>query len=93
MYVSKPRNVAHVYVLGRELAQLAGKGVRLMIKKLRIPILAEVAEEFSSPDLTLCADSFSVSVPPPCYRSGTEKTPVILPKVQVAGYTLTCIHP
>ena len=34
-------------------------------------------------ELTLC----SVSVPPPCYRSGTLKTPVILPKVQVASYT------
>ena len=29
----------------------------------------------------------SVSVPPPCYRSSTQKIPVILPKVQVAGYT------
>ena len=28
-----------------------------------------------------------VSDPPLCYRSGTWKTPVILPKVQVAGYT------
>ena len=40
-----------------------------------------------SPELTLCADFYSVSVPPPCYRSGTKKTPVILPKVQVAGHT------
>ena len=44
----------------------------------------QVAGEFTSPELTLCADS--VSVPPPCYRSGTKKTPVILSKVQVAGY-------
>ena len=29
------------------------------------------AGEFSSPELTLCADSYSVSVPPPCYHSGT----------------------
>ena len=42
---------------------------------------------FSDPELSLCADSYSVSVPPPCYRSGTQKTPVILPKGQVAGYT------
>ena len=40
-----------------------------------------------SPELTLCADSYSVSVPPSCYRSGTEKTPIILLKVQMAGYT------
>ena len=36
---------------------------------------------------TLCADSYSVSVPPSCYRSRMLKTLVILPKVQVAGYT------
>ena len=29
----------------------------------------------------------SVSVPPPCYRSSMQKIPVILPKVQVAGYS------
>ena len=32
---------------------------------------------------------YLVSVPPPCYGSGTLKTPVILPKVQVAGHTYT----
>ena len=42
--------------------------------------------EFSSPGLSFCADSYSVSVPPPCYRNGTQKAPVILPKVHVAGY-------
>ena len=36
---------------------------------------------------TLCTDSYSGSVQPLCYRSGTYKTPVILPKVQVAVYT------
>ena len=36
---------------------------------------------------------YSVSVPPQCYRSGMLKTPVILPKVQVAGYTWTHIGP
>ena len=30
----------------------------------------ERLEKFSSSELTLCADSFSMSVPPPCYRSG-----------------------
>ena len=28
-----------------------------------------------------------VSVPPPCNRSSTQKIPVILPKVQAAGYS------
>ena len=58
-----------------------------MIERLRVRVPAGAAGEFSSPELTLCADSFSVSVPPPCYRSGTYKTLVILPKVQVAGCT------
>ena len=40
----------------------------------------------------MCADSYSVSVPPPCYRSGTQKTPVILLIVHVAGYTKTRMH-
>ena len=31
----------------------------------------EQGENFFSPELTLCADSYSVSVPPPCYHSGT----------------------
>ena len=29
----------------------------------------------------------SVSIPPPCYRRSMYKFPVILPKVQVAGYS------
>ena len=49
-----------------------------MIERLRVRIPAEAAGEFSSPELTLCADSYSVSVLPACYRSGTKKTPVIL---------------
>ena len=56
-----------------------------MVEGLRVRIPAGVAGAFSSPELPLCADSYSVSVPPPCYRSGTEKTVVILPKVQEAG--------
>ena len=61
-----------------------------MIERLRVRIPAEAAGEFSSPELTLSADFYSVSVPAPCYRSGTKNNnnkPVILPKVQVAGYT------
>ena len=49
--------------------------------------------ELSSPDFTFCADSYSVSAPSPCYRSGRKKTPVILPEMQVAGYTSTSIQP
>ena len=37
--------------------------------------------------INLVCSVCSVPVPPPCYRSGTLKTPVSLPKVQVAGYT------
>ena len=58
-----------------------------MIERLRVRIPAEAAREFSYPELTFCADSYSVSVQAPFYRSGTKKTPVILLKVQVAGYT------
>ena len=43
----------------------------LVIERLRVRIPAGAAGEFSSPELTLCADSCAVSVPPPCYRSGT----------------------
>ena len=64
-----------------------GESARLVIKRLRVQILAGVAGEFSSSELTLCADAYSISVPPPCYLSGMYKTPVVLPKVQVAGYT------
>ena len=59
----------------------------LVIERLRVRIPAGAEGECSPPELTLCADSYSVSVPPPCHGSGTKKTPVILPKVQEAGYT------
>ena len=51
-----------------------------MTEKLRVRIPAGAAVEFSSVDLTLCVDSYSMSDPPQCYRSGTQKTPVFLPK-------------
>ena len=35
---------------------------------------AGAAGEFSSPESTFRADSYSVFVPPPCYRCGTQKT-------------------
>ena len=46
-----------------------------MIERLRVRIPARAAGEFSSPEPALCADSYSVSIPPPCYRSGTYKRP------------------
>ena len=58
-----------------------------MIGRLRVRFPAGAAGEWSSLELTLYADSYSVSVSPPSYHSGMQKTPVILPKVQVA-YTL-----
>ena len=36
-----------------------------MIERLQVQIPAEAARKFSSPELTLCDDSYSVSVPPP----------------------------
>ena len=35
-----------------------------MIERLRVQIPAEAAEEYSTPELTFCADSYSVSVAP-----------------------------
>ena len=40
-------------------------------KKVASSIPAGTAGEVSSPESTLCADSYSVSGSPPCYRSGT----------------------
>ena len=42
-----------------------------LFKRLRVRNLAGAAGEFSFPGLTFCADSYSMSAPPPCYRSGT----------------------
>ena len=35
-----------------------------MIERLEVQIPAEAAGQFSSPEVTLCADSFLVSIPP-----------------------------
>ena len=59
-----------------------------MAERLPVRIPAEAAREFSSPELTLCADSYAVSVPTPLLLQWHVKDPkVILPQVQVAGYT------
>ena len=46
-------------------------GAGLVIERLRVRIPVGAAGEFSSSVLTLCADCYSVSGTPPCYRSGT----------------------
>ena len=46
-----------------------------MIERLRVQILAGAAGEFSSPELTLCADSYSVSVPQPLLPQWHVKDP------------------
>ena len=66
-----------------------------MIERLWVRILAGAAGEFSSPELTLfavCRLLFSVHSTPVLLQ-WHKKTLVIVPKVQVAGYTETRIHP
>ena len=46
-----------------------------MIGRSRVRIPAGVAGEFSSPESTLCADSYSVSVPPPVLPQWHIKDP------------------
>ena len=50
--------------------QLVGKSAGLVIDRLRVRVPAGAAGECSFQMSTLCADSYSVSVPPPCYRNG-----------------------
>ena len=57
-----------------------------MIERLRVRIPAEAAGEFSSPQLTLFVDLFGVRSIPMLPQLHV-KTPVILPGMQVAGYT------
>ena len=47
------------------------KRARLVIGRSQVRFSTEAARELSAPELTFCADSFSMPVPPPCYRSGT----------------------
>ena len=44
-----------------------------MTERLWVWIPAGVVGEFSSPELNLCADSYSLSIPPQCYCSGTKR--------------------
>ena len=52
-----------------------GNSVTLVIERLRVQIPAGVAVDFSSPQLTLCADFQSVSVPPPVLPQWHVKDP------------------
>ena len=56
--------------VGDEPGKLVSKSAGLVIERLRVRILAGAAREFSSPVLTVCADSYSASVPPPRYFRG-----------------------
>ena len=59
-----------------------------MIERSRVRIPAGTAGEFSSPGSTFCADSyFRYPFHPRVTTVAREKIPVILPKVQVAGYS------
>ena len=58
-----------------------------MIEKSRVQFPAGAAGEFSSPGSTFCADSYSGIRSTPVLPSNTLKISVILPKVQVAGYS------
>ena len=42
----------------------------LLIQRLQVWVLARAAADFSSPEFTFCADSYSLSVPPLCYHIG-----------------------
>ena len=54
----------------REPGKLVGKSAELVMESSCVPMPAGAAREFSSPESILCSDFYSVSVPPPCYRSG-----------------------
>ena len=58
-----------------------------MIERSRVRIPAGAAGEFSSPGSTFCADSFRYPFYPRVTAVARKKIPVILPKVQVAGYS------
>ena len=46
-----------------------------MIERLRVRIPAGAVGEFSSPELTLCADSHLMSIPPPVLTQWYVKDP------------------
>ena len=56
--------------------QPVGKSAGRVIERLRARIPAGAAGEFFSPEVTLCADSYSVSFPPPVLQQWHVKAPV-----------------
>ena len=60
------RSCNHAALRGGWNKQLRWYSVRLMIR-LPVRILPKASGEFSSPELTFCADSCLVSIPPLCY--------------------------
>ena len=64
-------NVCFKSDVSRSARTACWQSVGLEIERLQGRIPAGAAGEFSSLELTLCADSYSGSVPPPCYCSGT----------------------
>ena len=54
---------------------LVGYSAGLMIERLRVRTPAEAPRAFSSPESTLCADSYSVSVPTPVLPQWHVKDP------------------
>ena len=72
MYTSdhERRGTKHTYISVLHSCTFLPKSAGPLIEKLQARILAGAAGEFSSPELTLCADSYPMSVPPLCYRSG-----------------------
>ena len=64
-----------------------GAGIAQWLERRGFESLLERRENFLLQGRLSVLTLISVSVPPPCYRSSTQKIPVILPKVQVAGYS------
>ena len=58
-----------------------------MIKRSQVRVPEGVAGEFSSPGSTFCADLFRYPFHPRVTAVARKKISVILPKVQVAGYS------
>ena len=69
---------------------------RSRVQAVRVSHVSAVGKRFSSLWSTFCADDSSYGIRSfPCYRSSKLKIPVILPNMQVAGYTakVTRMHP
>ena len=63
------------FVHSREPGSLVGKSAEFVIERLRVRIPAGAAGELSSPELTLYAESKSVSVPTPVLLQWHVKDP------------------